>query len=809
MPNKTIYLNTIKEFEKNVGFSLMDGEEIAKKLKGAWKKDTTEAKVDYLVAYREIFRDILQKWSDNEFSLAFYKRANTMPNIKECLLKTDQTLKLCAMSLIPELRENEDVLSHMTFGVIEPTNLKNEFVSVRKKYLQTKTSQNTTAKRKSDAYNKYKQEWLHTTSRKIAGLVKDKDALRLMSQDEKMDYALALEAYSNEGDPNRSLSLQEKGFVNDALQEWKKELGCANGESLEEFVAGQYYQYAQTIAKDEWVENQVNEAIAEYNKTPNPAKQEVESYKEIEAKTAVISDDVAEMVGDFFMQEELTQEIKETKEQPNRKEQIFFQDKVTTFNGEYFLNINHNKLRASVEQLSVLMIKAQEEKQRFLDKNSVVVIENGKETCYDAKDYYKEKIDEANKTCMEAIQKIEEERQLAEQEYRQLLDNIEKQAQVVDKDSFEKLKLDNEKAFKEKNARFDKELEKARADLNESLSKVKGGIVIEKNGNSEKQHESHKYYETHETKKEQYAYGQYQQTFSRIYKDACKNIKEKNYPEGKVADFSHIAKDVDELMKSAMYISNVYDNDKNIEIIQKCSFGGLSAERLASLATYIAGDDWTKEQHSETLWAKQSQKAKKILSKWDQEAKNNKKVRPGDKIKETLEDRLKKFNKGEITKKELLDYMLVGEVHMRMSYPSNFKKVFNLIQYNRARNAMLKCRSALGLTEMSSLRFAMNEEYKRMANSMSKEQIFKSVETRMNYAVGFKAEKLDFQKQHQIVQDREVARKTAELESLKAKGREPISINELDERKAILTAQPKSKPIVPDTQKQLALGTGK
>ena len=200
------------------------------------------------------------------------------------------------MYLIPELRENEDVLSHMTFGVIEPTNLKNEFVSVRKKYLQTKTSQNTTAKRKSDAYNKYKQEWLHTTSRKIAGLVKDKDALLLMSQDEKMDYALALEAYSNEGDPNRSLSLQEKGFVNDALQEWKKELGCANGESLEEFFAGQYYQYAQTIAKDEWVENQVNEAIAEYNKTPNPAKQEVESYKEIEAKTAVISDDVADLL---------------------------------------------------------------------------------------------------------------------------------------------------------------------------------------------------------------------------------------------------------------------------------------------------------------------------------------------------------------------------------------------------------------------------------------------------------------------------------------------------------------------------------
>jgi hypothetical protein len=293
--------------------------------------------------------------------------------------------------------------------------------------------------------------------------------------------------------------------------------------------------------------------------------------------------------------------------------------------------------------------------------------------------------------------------------------------------------------------------------------------------------------------------------YSRIYKDACKSIKEKNYPEGKVIDFSHVAKDVDQLFKSAMYLSNVYDNDKNLEIVQKCSYGGLSAERLASYAAYIDDDNWTKEQHNASVWPKQAEKASKILAGWQKDAQRNKKLQAGDQIKETLEARLKSFNKGEITRKQLLDYALAGEVHMQMAYPSKFRQLLNLIRYNRARNTMLKCRSALGLTEKSSLRIAMNEEYFKMSQSMNKEQIFKSIEKRMDYSFGFKGEKLDFEKEYQIVRDRELARKEHELESLKAKDKEPISIPELDPRKEILGQQPRVKPIVPAIQKQPTL----
>ena len=43
MPNKTVYLNTIKEFEKTVGFSVINSDEVAARLQKAWGLDKTEA----------------------------------------------------------------------------------------------------------------------------------------------------------------------------------------------------------------------------------------------------------------------------------------------------------------------------------------------------------------------------------------------------------------------------------------------------------------------------------------------------------------------------------------------------------------------------------------------------------------------------------------------------------------------------------------------------------------------------------------------------------------------------------------------
>jgi hypothetical protein len=90
---------------------------------------------------------------------------------------------------------------------------------------------------------------------------------------------------------------------------------------------------------------------------------------------------------------------------------------------------------------------------------------------------------------------------------------------------------------------------------------------------------------------------------------------------------------------------------------------------------------------------------------------------------------------------------------------------------------------------------AMNEEYVSMGKMMSKEQVFKSIEQRMDYSIGVNAEKMSFEKEHKELKEREKARKISELEALKAKDREPITIPNLDERKAIVNASPKVPPI--------------
>ena len=229
MLNMTVYLNKIKEFEGSVGFPIINGEELAKTLQTAWKQDATEAKLDYLGAYREVFLGVLKKWSDSELSFAFSMRSEKMPDLKKCLLETDKALKLCAMALLPELRENLDVLSNMTFGVMDTQRLKNEFVTIRKKYLEVKEPENVTKKRKETAYVKYQKEWEKTTTRNITEMVRDQEALRLMSQDEKIDYALALDAYRHAEDLKRPLGSSEKELIDDALQAWKYGQGRPDG----------------------------------------------------------------------------------------------------------------------------------------------------------------------------------------------------------------------------------------------------------------------------------------------------------------------------------------------------------------------------------------------------------------------------------------------------------------------------------------------------------------------------------------------------------------------------------------------------
>lgn len=826
MPNRTIYLNTIKDIHKSVGASFLNQENMMKTLQEAWKNDKTPAKVNYLTMYRKVFRGVLSVWSEREIKKALYSRSKKKPDLKTILLKTDAALKVCALSLIPELRENEDVLANMTFGGLTPEQLKKDFVDIRVKYLDEKEATEAMRKRKADTYAKYKPVWVKTSTRKIVELVRDEATLAKMSEEEKLDYALALSTYRDDLDLSRPLDALEKDMIDDALAAWKTELNIPKEMPLEHLSTVKYVRYADELGKDEWVETNIADAAAEYNKSPTPAKQDIENYKKQAKETAEarkekertapnkgVEDDTAEMVGDFFMQEELKEDIQKAPEvRAAEKERLFLEEKVIEFNQKYSLRVNKDKLRTSVEQLSVLMIKAREEKENFMSKDNVVVIENGETKCYSAKEYYKDEREKINKAYEDELQKLHEARAKAKKDFDATISSMDVNDSNMkdfhmDETQRKAMKEMAENNLKEKYAQLDAQLAAVQAKIDDEMAAFKGGIVIEKNGNDVKQYSSSRYYETHETQKEQYAYGEYQKMYSRLYKDACKNLKAQNYPKGKATDFSAIAKDVDQLFKSAMYISKVYDNDKNIEIIQKSSFGGFTAEKLASFVVEQEGDAWLLNQSSEQAWSKQTAQAKNILAGWRNEERKNPKVKPADRIKDTLTEKCEAFKNGQISRKEMLDYMIAADSHIQSRYPTRWARGSSMIQYNREKNALKECFYAVGLLESDSLRVAMNEEYTKMAGSMSKEEVFKSISAKMNGSAMFKEQKESLAREHQVVQDRILAEKTAKLEELKAKDKEPISIPSLDEKKAILNQQPRVPMIQPHavSQRKLAI----
>ena len=806
MPNRTIYLNVVKDIEKNT--SLGNQMDLEKRLQEAWERDESEEKSDFLAEYRNIFQVVLKAWTGNEVARVLRSLSGEKPKFQQCLLAVDESLKLCAMALLPKLRDNEDILSNMTFGVMEKSKLKGELVSARGAVASPRTAEKEMKARQAEAYSRYKDSWKKTPAQDIADLVKNEGKLRSMSEKEKTDCALAINFYCNDQSLETPLKEDEKRLLSAAVAEWKKVLGCPNDESLEEFVGAQYFNHAQKIADDEWLMKEINGAIAEYNKHPNPSKQEIEKYKELEQKTAQskkeserkqystnITDDMSVMVGDFFMREELTQELAE---ETLRKERKMLTEKLAETNKKYLMRISGEKLRTSIEQISSLMVKAREEKEKFLSKDSVIVIENGEEKVYSVQEYYKTDIEESNKKYLEIVNQVEAERENIKHKYDKVLQTTDKTENELGKEMAESLRQGAERVYKEESAALDRELASANRGLREQQEAYQGGIVVEKNGDTIKRYKSSEYYETRETQKEQTAYSEYQKMFAKVFEDACKNAREKDYLKGKITDYASIAKDVDSLFKTAMYVAGVYENPKNKEFVQKCSFGGFSTEQLAESVANIKGDLWSENQSSEQAWTHQKAEAKRIVAEWVDAEKTNPKAKSGELIQETLEKRRQEYKKGLISKKEMFDYMIAAEAHLQKR-----SAVFSITSTGKRAMAELNlCRLVTGLKSNDSLRVAMNTEYAKMANSLYKEKIFRTIQDSVGTLHNFETEKDMLNKKHQEVKEGIRAEKQKMLDKLRAEDREPISIPALDERKTILHQKPRVQQIKPPAQMQ-------
>ncbi|MBO5737225.1 MAG: hypothetical protein J6S04_05410, partial [Clostridia bacterium] len=333
MPNKTIYLNTIKEMEEKLGRSFIDVAAVATKLQNAWKEDTSENKTSFLNTYGEVFRSVMKELGDYELSLAYDSRAKDGAKLRTALLNADETMKMCALALIPELRQDQATLTNMTFGAMNQGRLTREFLPLRAKYLSMKRTSPAMKKYKAEVYEKYKKEWENTSIRKITERIRDKTALKAMSQDEKIDFAVALNIYRNDKTLPRPLGSNEAEWIDDALNEWKRELGCLPNDPIDELAANRFFQYGATIGNEGAIDAEVNAAFEEYNKRPTPAQKEIDHFNEVAEitaefkrvseqtiKTEGFTDEVAQGVNDFFWDGTETEEEREQREAAEKKQ---------------------------------------------------------------------------------------------------------------------------------------------------------------------------------------------------------------------------------------------------------------------------------------------------------------------------------------------------------------------------------------------------------------------------------------------------------------------------------------------------------
>lgn len=776
MPNLNVFFNSIDTLEVVSGIKLLDREEFANQLLDAWEKDETQAKNNFLQTYNSIFKETLKRWTEREFQNFHRTNTEEYPSLAKNLMDMERNMKNCALALIPELRHKsyEDVLFSMTFGNMDKNKIVSEFNATARRYATIKTNEDTAKWRQESAYDKVKDEWKNMLVRNITDLAYDKKKLQVMSQDEKIDYLCALNEYKREmlGEEKevdgkvlpavRKIGDKEIDLIDNAISSLMDEVGFDKRISLNENIAGIYHNRGQLLNDRQKVGSEVNKAIEELNKNVNIAQNDIEKYnasantiKEFKSKrervvdVKEVTDDTLEAVADMFSIEEKKAELKDDVS----KEKKFLDANVEAFNKKYGIELSEDKFYTSIDQLSRMMMNAERQKEDFLDPDKVVVIQDGKETCYDSKSYYKEVFlkNEANKN-----------------------------SKITYKNFLEK-----------------------------EYYKNHAGRVFEINGEQVRSFKAGEYFETHETSSEKYVYSEYQRLYARIYKETCEKNKERGYAGAKETNFTVVTKDVNELFKSAMFTTRLYDNPNNRVIVEKCSFGGFTIEQLSNIANSAKGGAWALDQKSEEAWRIQSEGAKSILKDWTKNEKSESIGTSVSRIQSDLTAKINAYKKGEINKKELIENTIAGEAHLNSTFDTRRKRIFSFIQYRKELSALKQCRATLGLHENDSLRVALSNGYVAVSKEMNSEKIFSSVSKAVEESPTYESDKERLTAAHKAVKESVMAEKQRELDEMLAKGREPIEIPELDERKNIVNGEPRSKAIEAQLDLQLNVGLQK
>lgn len=813
MPNENIFNNNIYTLIKKYGLNI-NPVKIKKAITTFWEKDETQEKVAFLKDYGKLFGEILKKWNEKQIKRNIVTGEKF--TLKNDLLALEKHLKLSAMAVIPELRTNKNLLSEMTFGVVVPADAPTVFWGYAKDCITEKSMLDYVKARKQAVHNTYKKVWENSKTSKITEIVYKTQNLEKYTQLQKIDYLLALEMHYEQLDKN-TIGEIEDTLYKDAIDKWKEVLGADKNSSVENIVKDIFTQKANQLLTEESVREEVEAAITEYNKIQDPATAEIEEYqkqeelekaKEVNAKIAEraekklhlgVTDDDASVFGNFFETIELQEEAAHIS--PETKSIDFIFNKISKFNKDYGLTIHGKTFYQNVTEVSKILVEAREEKENYLNKDNVVVIENGQAKVYKAEEYFKDAIDKRKQEREAEIKLLENEKQQFLTEKQKLTETINKQKDVYNNDEqWQDLKDKQEKIIADRQKALDEKLAKQEQVFNEDMASYKGGIVYEKNGDTIRKYKSSEYYETHETAKEKKGYEALEKMYKRVFTDACAKIKTDSYKEAKSVDFAKIAKEADDLFKTAMYTAGVFDSEKNNEILFKGSFGGLGTERLAEIAQNANGGNWELKPNSDEAWKIQSKNATSILIGWKTKSKN---MDITENIKNDLDSMVYMYSQGDIGKKQLLDYTIAAESHIHREYNTFLKKFLSFGKHKTQEKAVLKCRKALGIGEKDSLRAHMSKLYQDQKQQMSKDNIVKDLNKLMEKSLDIPKAKKALDTEHQIQKDKELAEVLQKQEALKRAKRKPIIIEELNEKNKILSSNPKSKPVVPQSNKKL------
>lgn len=745
MPNNIIFNNCINNIESTLGITV-DRQEWKELFEEGWKNDLSDNKQVFYKNYKNLFSKTLNQAVKKAVEENYLSKSDKVIDFGEKLSCLDSNIKTCAMAFISEIREDKKNLSAISFGGKNVNDLSAEITSVTHEYSTHKKAEQAVESRREIAYNKYEKDWALKPVRNITSVAFDDKKLSDLSQEEKIDYVLALMIYkdqmsgkkvtlnSKEIVGHKRLGEHEEGLVNSAIDQLFKDLKWDKTASLTDNLAPLYYEQGAKINDKGRINEQVSKPVNNYRKSLDLAEKEINDFnkllidttafkKEQESKpkkefSAKEEEEMALAVGDMFAVIDSENELKNDK----KIEPEYLNQKISSFNAVYNLRVNPQKLRSSVEQLARLTMIAKSQKENFLDPDTVVVIKNGKERFFNKKSYLK---DERNKD-----------------------------------------------------------------------KKFEGGFVIERKDKTVRRYDAKEYYKTHLTQKESYVVQEIKKTYGQMFAEACSKAKIRNYASGRPTDFAQIAKNVDDLFKTVLYDAGIYKNDNRKEVADKFSFGGFTAEELTQIATKVNGGDWELDQKSEKAWNLQNEGSKRILNNWLKKEAGDFFVRSSvNRVQKSLSVYKKEFENGIIDKKRLLEYTIAGEAHLNKKFNTGGKKVFSFIQYRKEKNAINECRKVLGLTEKQPLRAELTKVYEQANLKMSKDNVLQSMQKVMSESLDFKKTKERLDKEHEFVRDRAQKQRQEDLDKLIASGREPLNIEALNEKNAIVNAQPRGEKV--------------